>query len=445
MAWKHGVQFVLTTGFVGAFWCLLFLGAELFHMIGIDTLRNLIQRNSFSIPAIAIAVSAAIHITDIRAGIVRDTRNLLLILLAWLLPLMTLIGAGFLTALAFTGLHPLYATKFATGILLIAAAAIIFLVNAAHQDGRPTQQVAPVLTYTKLPATVVLVLLVVLSGHALSLRIVQYGWTPYRIIASACVALAALYAIGYAMAAIRSRQSMTGLETTNMAAALAAVALIIALASPLIDPMRISVWDQVARLRSGKVAPEKFDFAFLRSHSGRFGATALEGLAALKEGANATVIADRARLAIKSPSCCQQPVASADSRMREENIKVRFPNGAALPLTFINQDWPKARNVSLPTCLTRDARCDAILADIDGDGKFEILLYSYPAVTAFQSNADGQWIKLGVFSNSRCGGVRDAFEQGRFEVAAPVFKDLIFDGYRLRMSLDDCKRLADPS
>jgi hypothetical protein len=35
-SWKHGVQFVLAVLFVGLFWGLLFLGAELFRLVRIE-------------------------------------------------------------------------------------------------------------------------------------------------------------------------------------------------------------------------------------------------------------------------------------------------------------------------------------------------------------------------------------------------------------------------
>ena len=40
---------------------------------------------------------------------------------------------------------------------------------------------------------------------------------------------------------------------------------------PLADPARLSVADQVARLKRGKVAPDKFDYAFLQQRSGKAG------------------------------------------------------------------------------------------------------------------------------------------------------------------------------
>lgn len=101
----------------------------------------------FSIPTSTLATAAALHVTDVRAGLVRGVRTLVLVLLSWLLPLMALIGAGFLVGLVFTGLEPLWKTQHAAAILLSAAALLIVLLNAAYQDGHPERAAPKILHY----------------------------------------------------------------------------------------------------------------------------------------------------------------------------------------------------------------------------------------------------------------------------------------------------------
>ncbi|EHN76789.1 hypothetical protein SMCF_3695, partial [Streptomyces coelicoflavus ZG0656] len=62
------------------------------------------------------------------------------------------------------------------------------------------------------------------------------------------------------------------------AAGVLAVAAVLALFSPLLDPARLSVADQVARLERGAVKPQDFDFDFLRFDSGKAGLAALDRL-----------------------------------------------------------------------------------------------------------------------------------------------------------------------
>ena len=107
VSWKHGVQAVLAVIFVGVLWAILFLGASLFMLIKITFFRTLLLKPLFWIPVTAVSLGYALHLTDVRAGIVRGTRTLILLLLAWLLPVMAVIAIGFVLALPFTGLDVL--------------------------------------------------------------------------------------------------------------------------------------------------------------------------------------------------------------------------------------------------------------------------------------------------------------------------------------------------
>jgi len=444
IGWKHGLQFVLAVLFVSLLWGLLFLGAELFRLIKIEYLAELIRRKTFAIPVTAVAFSYAIHVTDVRANIVQGARTLVLMLLSWLLPLMVLIGAAFVVALLFTGLDPLWSTRRATSILLIAAAALIFLINAAYQDGRSETRAVAILRYASPVAAIVLLLLVALASYGLMLRIAQHGWTPERITALACVIVAGCYGIGYFAAVLSSGVSMRRLESTNLFTSLVIVAALLALRTPVADPARISVADQLARLEAGQVTPESFDFAFLRFGAGRFGAAALEQLAAQTQGPQAAVIAEHANQALHAKN--QWEVGRAALRppttpeQRTLHISVIAPGGAALPEGFARQDWNSFQpQWKLPRCLVADAQCEAILTDLDGDGRTEILLFNLPSGTASafkQGAADGTWSYLGSVANPNCPGVRDALRAGQFEVTQATLKEIAVNGQRLRVNTE---------
>src|SRR5262249_25527016 len=135
IAWKMAVQLALGGAFVGAFWALLWLGAGLFALIKLEFFRKLIEHPWFAIPITALVAASALHLTDIRPVLVRGVRTLALTLLSWLLPVISLIVTGFLVSLPFTGLAPLWSFGHASALLLVAAAALIVLINAAYQDG----------------------------------------------------------------------------------------------------------------------------------------------------------------------------------------------------------------------------------------------------------------------------------------------------------------------
>ncbi len=278
VAWKLAVQVALSAAFVGAFWIILWLGAGLFSLIGIDLFGDIIAESWFAIPAAALALATAIHVSDVRAEIVRGIRTLGLTLLSWLLPLLTAIALLFLAALPFTGLQPLWGTRFASVLLLVTAAALIVLINAAYQDGDSERSAAKLTRYFGRAAAIGLMPLVLLSGYALHLRVDQYGWTVDRIFAAAAIVIAGTYAGGYAAAALLPQLKMKFVEIWNFYSACLILGIIIVLFSPIAGPMRVAGASQINRLDARVVAPEDFDLAFLRWDAGRYGLNALREL-----------------------------------------------------------------------------------------------------------------------------------------------------------------------
>jgi hypothetical protein len=435
VTWKHGVQGALSVGFTGAFWLLLFLAAALFKLIGVDAIDKLIKHEAFAFPATTVMFAAAVQLTDVRANLVRGVRTVALTLLAWLLPLMALIAAAFLLTLPFTGLEPLWKTKSATAILLVADAFLILLANAAYQDG--TETTAAVLRWAARLAGVLLVPITVLAAYGLSLRIGQYGLSPDRIIAAACVLVAAGYAIGYAVAAVRPGAWMRTLEATNITMAFVVIAVLLALCTPVADPRRLSVEDQVARLHAGKVKPEAFDYAFLRFQGGRIGR---EALIALGKDRNAAFNAPAAKaLSATSP----YELSKGDDRPSAKAVAEIhvYPKGRVLPESFLKQNggW-KLRS----TCVYSPETCAITLLDIDEDGIDEVLVWNGSVVEIVKVQ-DGLWRQVGSASDCGGGKVDEAFKSGDIRLAPPVARrDILVGGLRLQVqpTRDGCRAEA---
>lgn len=385
VTWKHGVQGALSLGFTGAFWLLLFLAAALFKLIGVDAIEKLIRQEAFAFPATTVMFAAAVQLTDVRAELVRGVRTVALALLAWLLPLMALIAAAFLLTLPFTGLEPLWRTRSATAILLTADAFLILLANAAYQDG--TETTAVVLKWAARLAGVLLVPITVLAAYGLSLRIGQYGLSPDRIIAGACVLVAAGYALGYAVAALRPGAWMKALEATNIAMAFVVIAVLLALFTPVADPRRLSANDQLKRLKAEKVTVEAFDYQFLRFDAGRFGRGMLEDLSVDPN----PELARRAKAAAAQANRIYN--REPDHPVRPPRINF-YPKGARPPTGFMD-----SHDTSHPgACLSGGVECDARMLDLNGDGQPEVLTAFGPRIEAYGAGADGVWRKLGEFS-----------------------------------------------
>ncbi len=442
-ATKLAVQFAATVAFVLVFWGVLWLGAVLFNLIKLDFLETLIEKDWFAIPATTLAAAAALHVTDVRARLWTGIRGVALALLSWLLPLMTLIAAGFTLSLAFTGLAPLWATRSATGLLLSAAGVVVVLLNTAFQDGSAEHSRARIFRYAEFVSALVLVPLVTLAAYAVWLRVAQYGWTVERVVTAATVLIAVCYAFGYAAAALLSLAGgawMRLVAPVNVATAFAVLAVLLGLFTPLGDPARLSVASQVARLKSGAVTAKAFDYGYLKSEGGRYGHDALVAIAKTDFGAATAFVHDQAKAALTEASPPLAPIKLAGKADLVADVTV-YPKGAKLPDSFVKQDWHAENFVPgayVSDCLRlADARCDAILLDLAGDGHDEILITDNIGqggiAGLYREGADGHWTRAGQIIIPSCTKIAEALRDGRFTLAAPLYRDISVGGIVLQV------------
>jgi hypothetical protein len=251
-----------------------------------------------------------------------------------------------------------------------------------------------------------------LAAYALWLRIDQYGLTPDRVFATAYLVVAAGFTVGYAFAALRKGPWMKPLEPTNLIMAAVSVLLLIALFTPIADPARLSVGSQVKRLESGKVSAAKFDYAFLRFDSSRYGREVLDRL---KADSNPE-IAMRAGEALEPDYNRPPRVSKAPKKPDLSKITV-YPTDARLPDDFANQNWG---DDSGSICLTSGSLCSALLLDVDGDGAAEVLLAVGRDFDVF-TKAEGRWRKTAEASTPCWNtGLQEALKAGTFRMSEPA-------------------------
>ncbi|MDP1632960.1 MAG: DUF4153 domain-containing protein [Caulobacter sp.] len=428
LAWKHGVQMAMAVGFVGVFWIVLTLGGALFKVIGIDFVETLIRKSWFAIPASTTMFAAAVQLTDVRHGLIRGIRTVALTLLSWLLPVLVFLTAAFMAALPFTGLDPLWKTRSAAAILLSAAAVMIVLINAAYQDGEPDTPTPVVLRWAARVGGLLMLPLVGVAAFALWLRISQYGLTPDRIVASAFVIAGICYAVGYALAAVLPGAWMKRLELTNIATSFVVLALLIALFTPIADPARLSVNDQMARLAAGKIKPEAFDYRFLRFESERYGVAAL---GALKTGGGEAGKRAAETLAVRH-------IGDMPPSPRPDRDPVyidALPAGTVLPAGFLAvQDRGEFDGPS--ACTDKARPCVARMVDLDGDGTDEVVVDMGWSMTVWAPGTEGRWRQVGRFDDV-CDREATTLRDGKVETVAPQWRDLSVDGRRLNFRPDN--------
>jgi hypothetical protein len=443
--WRHAAQLVLSCAFTGAFWVLLFLGAALFNIIKITLVEEIIRKDWFYYPATTMAFAIAIHLTDLRSGLVRGFRALSLMLLSWLMPVLTVLGAAFLVALPFTGLDPLWQTRAAGAILLSAAANLIILINAAYQDGGADTSRWRVLRVAARIAAAILVPFVVLAGVALYLRVAQHGWSPERIYAAALILIGACYAFSY-LAAAFWRPWLKLIERANIATACVVLVVLAVLFTPIFDPARISVAQQLERLRSERVTAEEFDYIFLQFDSGTYGRDAAQALEADHSTPRAREIAGR-----------MEAVRGFQSRWEAENatrpndaLQARAARAAERPtlqFTLMAGSDPlpegflrASENLyggPLWRCRQGRAPCEARTINLDDDAQAEVLVVLRIQVAVFDVVGE-EWevVQQGTLCSP---SQREDLRAGRLETRPRQYRDIVIGGSDVDMRRDNVR------
>jgi hypothetical protein len=268
-----------------------------------------------------------------------------------------------------------------------------------------------------------------------------------RIATLACLIAAACYAAGYSAAVVLSllgARWMALVERCNVATSFVVLALLVALFSPIADPAKLSVDNQIARLRAGKVSAEAFDYNYIRSEGGRYGRRALQKLAALKGTGAAATIRERAKRVLSVPtSAPPRPATPLDIA---KNLTV-YPKGQVLAKSFTAQNWAKVKSPGIvPACLTTPGLdCDAVLADLDGDGTDEVIVVSnadgtYWWGTVMKAGADGQWAPVATLPSPHCAGEIEALRAGTYKLvapAAPVWREIQIGTHSIALTLPE--------
>lgn len=238
-------------------------------------------------PVSCVAVAAAMHVADARAGLVSAIRSALQGAAARLLVPATVLVGLLLCAILATGLNAQWHGGRSAGLLLALAALLAAMIKLAPHT--PSIRIAAAL-----------LLAVSLAGlYALLVRVGEYGWSSHRIFAAAGFLLAACGALGSTYAAIRPDAGQRKLAVAGLAPAWLLLAGVLALFTPMGDHARLSVASQMARLEQGKVPPEQFDFHYLKREGARYGVAALLKLKDTTMGEQAALIRTRAEAALE--------------------------------------------------------------------------------------------------------------------------------------------------
>lgn len=318
-AWTDAVIGAASLAFVGVAFLLAWLIAGLFDLIGIDLVKKLLQKDWFEWMLAGFAFGSAVGLLRERDALVATLQRLVMVVLGVLAPVLAAALTLFLLSLPFTGLTKLWDSAVpATPMMLVAGAGAILLANAVigngsdegGEEGRATNRV---LRLAALALVLCVLPLAIIAALSLGQRIGQYGWTPERIWGVVAVAIAVSYGVAGWWAVAKGRRDFDDLLRplqTKMAIGVCGLALFLAL--PIVDFGAISAKSQMARLESGKVKAEEFDWTAMAFDFGMAGRRQLKeieksGPGGQRELAKAALQSkDRYALGTEAKSVAQQ-------------------------------------------------------------------------------------------------------------------------------------------
>jgi len=280
--WTDAITGAGALAFVGLSWALIMILAELFSAIRIDLLEDLIREEAFGWMFSGAAFGAALGVLRNQLKIIGTLQNVVLLVLSILAVPLAVALIIFLLAVLISGIDVLWeATRSATPLLLSVAVGCFVLANAVVRDDDEEASNSPVLRTAGFVLAIGILPLSVLASVSMGTRIAQHGFSPERIWALIAIALAVAYGFAYFVSAIRGRrEGWRGfLRQANLHLAVLTAVIALMLAMPVFNFGAISAANQMARLQSGAVSAEDFDYRALRWDFGDAGREALATLA----------------------------------------------------------------------------------------------------------------------------------------------------------------------
>jgi hypothetical protein len=280
--WTDAISAAGALAFTGLSWLVLVLLSELFHLLKIDLLRDLMREGWFGWTYSGLAAGAALGTLRNQLKVLGTLQIVVLLVLSLLAVPLAAGLVVFLLATAISGPQVLWdATRSATPLLLACAAGAWVLASAIVRYEDEAMSRSRIMRLAAVVLAAVILPLAVFAAVSMGLRLNQHGLAPERLWGLVAIGVACVYGVGFWLALIRGRKSgwAARMREANFHLGLFVCGLALILALPILDFGAISTRNQVARLESGKVPAEEFDFAALRWDFGEAGKRALRRLA----------------------------------------------------------------------------------------------------------------------------------------------------------------------
>ncbi|MFQ5562122.1 MAG: DUF4153 domain-containing protein [Parvularculaceae bacterium] len=283
---------------------LLFAWAALLKSMDVSFFHETFQEPWFMLPFLGAVGGLSTAMMRGQDAVLGALRLILLLFCRIAIPIMAVFSVTFIVVLATNGTAAIVDKPYPGAIMLGLAFAAMLIFNGVYQNGEG----GPPGLWLRIPTLVTLASFPVYAGvaaWAFWLRVDQYGLTPGRVAGVAMTGLAAAYSLVCIAGIVseftwRTDRWMPLVAPINTAMTLLWIVVLIALATPVLDPWALSAHSQYARLADGELDATEFDYGYLRFRLGAHGEKALDRLLALEDHPQAVEIrrgVERARAA----------------------------------------------------------------------------------------------------------------------------------------------------
>lgn len=271
-SWEQAVAVVCGGMFALLSFLLLALIVVLLDMTGLS-FKNLVFTEALLTPLLLAAASTAVGVLRVRVVMLKGLHHIAMILLRLLMPVHLIAMAIFLTAVAVRGIDTSVSGIGVVALSMSIAAALTFIsavLGDSEQLNMPRWQLLACRSLALLTLPLSL-----LAANALWIRIDTYGLTGERVLAVCVVTISVLYGTGYSIVGLLPAFDKY-IRRVNIVVALVVACVCLLLLTPVLNPDRLAVADQMRRFDNGTTAAEKIDLSYLKFQAGSAGVEALQ-------------------------------------------------------------------------------------------------------------------------------------------------------------------------
>jgi hypothetical protein len=422
--WNNHFFFLFSGLLTGGFLLILLLGTTLFDSIGLDV-SDIIWNKHVTPIIIATLVGAGIGISREHESLIFKIRSVFFALFKVMAYLAAAIVILFAISLPFSW-QGLFGNDSTSIILLSLVGVSILLLNTLVDE-----ESKPIAVWSNRIFRVQIALLSVfslLSIYAIIVRIQQYGLMPNRIVALSIAIMLGLYSISYGYQMLkRCGQWDKGIAASNPLLAIVWLGVLVALSTPLLDPVRLSVNSQLERLQSGKTSVETFDFYALKYRLGKAGEEALEEIRGWKDHQDYALLEKY----IDKPSSRRDPPSKP---LMFTMLGEKPPHFSALKESYSAYRCNKEKPCFVKMLdMNRDTIKEAVVIDFRNSYiSVDILQYE-----AKNTKGEKKWVhqrSLSTYlsSNQSVEQSIEALKAGELKLLRPRYDDLQLGGVELR-------------